>query len=258
MPLPTSARCLRRLGRAVVEPDQPRRAGRALADADDAAVAALGQRLLVQHRGLDAGALDVGDHRVGERRGRQVAGGGVDQVAGGVHAGADRLGPGGGLADRLLARVGAEHGDRARPGPWRPWRCGRGAGRSRRRRAGRPRRWRRRPRRRPSAGRSPPTAVPASAAGRGAGGPAEGLGVVRRAPGRRGAEAGQDQDAARRPRRWTGIRTTWSGLPVTPRPASAPPRLVRRARGRSGGAATGGQARTVAARRRRRSRGRRP
>ena len=48
MPLPTNARWPFGAARRVLDLDQPRRAGRALADADDAAVAALGQRLLVE------------------------------------------------------------------------------------------------------------------------------------------------------------------------------------------------------------------
>ena len=110
-----------------------------------------------------------------------------------AHAGSDRLGPGGRLADRLLARVGADDRDRAdrglgvlggaaampgeavgpEQGALGDGAGGRGIGR---RQGDRHRRG----------------AV--EAARRGACGPAEGLAVVRRAPGRSGAEAGQDQD----------------------------------------------------------------
>ena len=59
--------------RPVAQPDQPRRPGRAAADGQQAAVAALGQRLLVQHLDADPGALD-------QRRGLLGEGGGVEQV----------------------------------------------------------------------------------------------------------------------------------------------------------------------------------
>ena len=49
MPLPDQGDRGPRLGRGVADPDQPRRPGRAGPDAQDPAVAGLGQRLLVQH-----------------------------------------------------------------------------------------------------------------------------------------------------------------------------------------------------------------
>ena len=60
MPLPTSAIFLRAPGAGVGQPDQPRRAGRALADGEDAAVAALGQRLLVEDLDGQPGLLAGG------------------------------------------------------------------------------------------------------------------------------------------------------------------------------------------------------
>ena len=54
MPLPANTTVLVASGWRVAEPDQPRRVHRALADADEAAVAAVGQRLLVQHLDVQA------------------------------------------------------------------------------------------------------------------------------------------------------------------------------------------------------------
>ena len=47
MPLPTRARCATGAGRGVGQLDQPRRRGRAAADAEDAAAAEVGELLLV-------------------------------------------------------------------------------------------------------------------------------------------------------------------------------------------------------------------
>ena len=69
MPLPTSTtwRALRRaLRRLVVDLHEPRRGGGTLADADDAAEPTLGELLLVEHRGLQAGRLGGGDGLLGQ------------------------------------------------------------------------------------------------------------------------------------------------------------------------------------------------
>ena len=115
MPLPTSATdgsCAIRWG--VGQRDHARRVGRALADADDSAEAALGEGLLVEHRDGDL-ARRGGGHgldRVGERlRGEQV-GRGVDEVAG-VGRGAEPMMAArvdGGL-DRLALAQGRHDGD---------------------------------------------------------------------------------------------------------------------------------------------------
>ena len=58
MPLPTSATVARGRGAAgPAQPDQPRLARRALPDPEHAAVAALGQRGLVEHLDLEPGRL---------------------------------------------------------------------------------------------------------------------------------------------------------------------------------------------------------
>ena len=102
---------LRRLGVRVRELDQARRMDRALTDAEDAAVAALGERLLVEHLDLDAVLLARGRGDGGEGLGGEVVRRGVDQVAGAV----DLLGQrdravGGGLVG-LVTRLGAEQRD---------------------------------------------------------------------------------------------------------------------------------------------------
>ena len=69
MPLPTSTTCLalrEPFGGLVVDLHEPRRRGGALADADDAAEAALGELLLVEHGGLQAGGLGGGDGLLGQ------------------------------------------------------------------------------------------------------------------------------------------------------------------------------------------------
>ena len=100
MPLPAKATVLVAPGAGVAQPDQPRRAHRALADAGEAAVAAVGQRLLVQD--LDVQPAGPGDllGRRGEALRVQVGRAGVDQVA---HQ-RDRVG------EDLPAAHGAGHG----------------------------------------------------------------------------------------------------------------------------------------------------
>ena len=91
MPLPTSATVLAFfvLRAPVGQPDQPRRARRTLADADHAAVARLGQCLLVEHLDLEAGGFTQSLCALGEFVGEQVAGRGVDEIAGGGDRGRD-------------------------------------------------------------------------------------------------------------------------------------------------------------------------
>ena len=77
----------------VGEPDEPWRVDRARTDAEDAAVPALAQRLLVEHFDLElarAGHIACGVREFGRV---QVAGGGVDQVAGETDCRGDDLGP---------------------------------------------------------------------------------------------------------------------------------------------------------------------
>ena len=122
MPLPTSAIFFRAPGPPVAQAEQPRLADRAAADGQDAAVAAGGQRVLVEDLGGQAELL-AGRGAAGGELGRvQVVRRGVDQVADqgdgvgdGAHPAQRRLGLGGaGDDDREVARrrlaVGAQVG----------------------------------------------------------------------------------------------------------------------------------------------------
>src|SRR5699024_6102824 len=101
-------RTLRRLGR-VLETDQAGRAGRALAHADDAAVAALGELLLVEHRDRHRQIGDELLRTLRERRRVQEGRRGVDQVADDVH----HLGEQGGALHGRSRGVGPALGDQA-------------------------------------------------------------------------------------------------------------------------------------------------
>ena len=150
MPLPTSATLTFGARRRVRDLDQPRPAHGALTDADQAAVAAGGERLVVEHGDLEAlGArvLDGGLRGVRERGRVEVVRGGVDQVAGAVHGGGDDLGAGDRRQGRAVPRVRGDDLDRARRAPaWPPRR--RGTACRSTRRTGRPPRRRPRTRRR--------------------------------------------------------------------------------------------------------------
>ena len=117
MPLPTSATFFGFLpfAAAVRQPHQPGRTRRALADADDAAVTVLGQRLVVEHLDLEPGRLTQSLCALGEFGGEQVAGRGVDEIARGGDRGRDRLRAGRGVLGRRLG-VRGERGDLAQPG----------------------------------------------------------------------------------------------------------------------------------------------
>ena len=82
MPLPDQRQRLGGLGVGVGEADQARRVDRALADADDAAVAAVGERLLVQHLDAQPGRAAATRSAISANSaGHRSDGRGVDQVA---------------------------------------------------------------------------------------------------------------------------------------------------------------------------------
>ena len=113
MPLPTKTTvCRRGLRRGVLQPDQPRRVHRALADAQDAAVAVLAQRLLVQHLDAQPGGGRDPFRLLGQRRGHQVGRCGVDQVADQRHRVGQRLGARGAapVASSGVSTVSADGG----------------------------------------------------------------------------------------------------------------------------------------------------
>ncbi|ELP46153.1 thiol-disulfide isomerase [Mycobacterium avium subsp. paratuberculosis S5] len=97
---------------AVDQPHQPRRARRTLADAQNPSVAALLQRLLVEHLHLEADGLTQSPCPLGEFVGKQVTGRGVDQIAGGGDRGRD----GRTVRDLLLGVLGGgQHRDLLQP-----------------------------------------------------------------------------------------------------------------------------------------------
>jgi hypothetical protein len=103
------------LGAVVREPHQTRRARRALADADHATIAVLGQGLVVEHLDLEARRFTQSLCALGEFGRIQMTRRGVDEIAGCSHRGRDcRRAPG-----RLFSRLGgssfltAQHRDLA-------------------------------------------------------------------------------------------------------------------------------------------------
>ena len=158
MPLPTSARCgALRPPRLVAEPHQPRRARRALADAEDAAVPGLLQRLLVEHLDGHAGGLGGSDGAVREHRGRQVGRRGVDQVARAVHGLDDGVGACDARLGVLVPRQVRAERERLHRRPVAVRARSPGTRGRRTRRAGRPRRRPSPPRRWPRGGRARPS-----------------------------------------------------------------------------------------------------
>ncbi|CAM5480470.1 hypothetical protein STANM309S_05989 [Streptomyces tanashiensis] len=101
---------LLRLRVGVGDPDQARRVHGADADTEDAAEAALGERLLVEDLDLEAVLLAGGLGGGGERGRGQVVRRLVDQVAGAVDLLGDGLGALGGGLVGLVARLGTEQG----------------------------------------------------------------------------------------------------------------------------------------------------
>src|ERR1035437_625131 len=77
--------------RRVLEPDQPRRVDRALADPENSAVALLRERLLVQYLGVKPAGRGDPPRPSGESDGHQVGRRGVDQVADERHRGRQYL-----------------------------------------------------------------------------------------------------------------------------------------------------------------------
>ena len=119
MPLPTSTTwrgLARRLfGGLVVELHEARRGGGGLADADDAAEAALGELLLVEDGGLEPGRLGGGDGLLGQP-GRGLDVGGHARQQPGLPAGAgDRHGPTQPGGPVLVVLGQAEHDLAGRP-----------------------------------------------------------------------------------------------------------------------------------------------
>ena len=174
IPLPASTSALLAPGGAYSKPDQPRRrVDRPLPDAEDAAVAALGERLLVQHGDAYPG-LGRDLPGLGRERGRhQIGRPGVDQVAGQSDGGREHLRP----ACRL-GRVAAGGHERERRLP-RQARCGTSRTRSRRaaRRARPPPPP---PGRGPGSGERDPPRLGLPAAARAAHGPHRRAGLARR------------------------------------------------------------------------------
>jgi len=90
--------------------NQSRRVRRALADAEDAPVPGLGQRLLVEHVDFQFQSLGMRDGGVGECRRCEVARRRVDPATGPVHRFGDGLGTGEGRLDRLVPGLPRDHG----------------------------------------------------------------------------------------------------------------------------------------------------